>query len=77
MALVVFGAYGSYPLNLATLVFTEEECQYWERKGTHRFHFSYRVPIAPQAMEHLMIEKFLFNRVVEVHVMVQEQVFLE
>lgn len=44
---------------------------------SYRLVVSYWEPVAPEAVQDLMIQQFLLDWIVQVHVLVEEQVFLE
>lgn len=44
---------------------------------TYRLVVGHREPITPETVQHLMVQQLLFHRIVQVHVLVEEQVFLE
>ena len=44
---------------------------------SYRLHVCDREPVGPEVAQDLVVEEFLFHRVVEVNVVVQEEVLLE
>lgn len=49
------------------------ECE----EKTHGFFLGDGEPIGSQVVQHLMIQQLFFHGIVQVHVLVQEQVFLK
>jgi hypothetical protein len=45
--------------------------------STYRFVISHREPIASEPVQHLVIQQFFFDWVVQVHVLIEEQMFFE
>lgn len=44
---------------------------------THSFFLSDREPIGSQVVQHLMIQQLLLHGIVQVHILIQEQMFLK
>lgn len=44
---------------------------------THSFFLSDGEPIGSQVVQHLMIQQLLLHRIVQVHILIQEQMFLK